>query len=187
MICCVLPSSSFVTSYNSIQDTIPHTHLISIVRTHFNVSGNVLPWFKSYLESHTFRVRVGNDSSDPRPLNVGVPQGSVLGPVLFNCIMSLLPLVLDGIGISSHLYADDTQFWVSFDDDPDAINNEATARRRICKAFFLISSFMEKKQLKLNVRKTMFIPFSRRRDASLYTPLRLDEDIVIPLRLSCVI
>ena len=118
--------------------------------------------------------------SDPQPPNVGVPQGSVLGPVLFNCIMSLLPPVLKGIGISSHLYADDTQFWVSFDDDPDAINNEATARRRICKAFFLISSFMEKKQLKLNVRKTMFIPFSRRRDASLYTPQRLDEDIVIP-------
>ena len=161
-------------------DTISHTHLISLLRTHFNVGGNVLKWFKSYLESRTFRVRVGNDLSDPRPLNVGVPQGSVLGPVLFNCIMSLLPPVLKGIGISSHLYADDTQFWVSFDDDPDAINNEATARRRICKAFSLISSFMKKNQLKLNASKTMFIPFSRRRDASLYPPLRLDEDTVIP-------
>ena len=120
-------------------DTISHTHLIPILRTHFNVGENVLKWFKSYLESRTFCVRVGNDLSDPRFLNDGVPQGSVLGPVRFNCIMSLLPPILKLIGNSSHLYADNTQFWVNFDDEPGAINNEATAQRRICKAILSLA------------------------------------------------
>ena len=104
--------------------------------------------------------------SDPQPLNVGVPQRNNLGAVLFNPQGGILGAVLKGIGISSHLNADDTKFWVSFDDDPDAINNEATARRKICKAFSLISSFMKENQLKPNANKTMFIPFSRRHDAA---------------------
>ena len=104
--------------------------------------------------------------SDPQPPNVGVPQGGILGAVLFNCMMSLLPTVLKGIDISSHLNAGHTKFWASFDDDPDAINNEASARRKICKAFSLISSFMKENQLKPNANKTMFIPFSRRHDAA---------------------
>ena len=160
-------------------DTLSHANLISILKSQFNVGGTVLRWFQSYLESRTFQVRVENDLSDSYPLNVRVPQGSVLGPVLFNCLMSLLPPILKSIGIPCHLYADDTQFWVSFNDDEDSINNEETARRRVQRAFSLISSFMGKNQLKLNPKKTMFIPFSRRRDPTTYNPLRLDDETII--------
>ena len=54
-------------------------------------------------------VRVGSSLSDLKPVNYGVPQGSILGQVLFNCIMAELPSLLSDIGILSHQYADDTQ------------------------------------------------------------------------------
>ena len=66
-----------------------------------------------------------------------------------------------------------------FHDDADSINNEETARCRVQQAFSFISSFMNKNQLKLNPKKTMFIPFSRRRDPTTYSPLRLDDETIM--------
>ena len=58
--------------------------------------------------------------------DVGVPQCSVLGPILLNCVMASLPSQIDNIGVKCHMYADDTLFWVSFGES-ESINNEKTA------------------------------------------------------------
>ena len=75
-----------------------------------------------------------------------------------------------------HTYADDTQFWVSFDEAGE-FNNEATARWRISQAFGIISKFMLENHLKLNPKKTQFIPFSRKTDAIDFAPLALSREI----------
>ena len=103
----------------------------------FHIGPNVLNLISSYLTNRLTRVRVGTSLSAPKSCPYGVPQGSILGPVFFNCIMSELPSTLKDIGISSHLYADDTQFWVSFKS-----GDESIARCRVSRAFKIISRFM---------------------------------------------
>lgn len=89
--------------------------------------------------------------------DVGVPQGSVLGPISCNCVMSALPKWLARMGIQSHRYADETQFLVSFREN-EHINNKKSARRCIKQTY----SVMKPSHLKLNAAKTQFIPFSRK-------------------------
>ena len=159
-------------------DTISHEHLLSLLSSRFGVSGTVLSWLQSYLSGRSYRVKINNELSAPVASTVGVPQGSVLGPILFNCVMSVLPKLLRDFGVGCHTYADDTQFWVSFDEAGD-FNNEATARWRISQAFGIISKFMLENHLKLNPKKTQFIPFSRKTDAIDFAPLALSSDVSI--------
>ena len=64
-------------------DTIDHDILLSRLETSFGISGSVHAWFKSYLSNRTNRVKVGDNYSETTVLEFGVPQGSVLGPILF--------------------------------------------------------------------------------------------------------
>ena len=92
--------------------------------------------------------------------------------------MASLPKLLNSIGIKSHMYADETQFWVSLGDN-DELNNEGTARRRIVQAFSIISNFMKSSNPKLNPSKTQFIPFSRKTNPSSFSPLQLDDQVYV--------
>ena len=63
-------------------DTIDHDILIKRL-TYLGFSKNYIAWFKSYITNKSFIVNVENDYSDPGQLLCGVPQGSILGPLLF--------------------------------------------------------------------------------------------------------
>ena len=155
-------------------DTISHKHLLHVLENRFHIGPNVLNLISSYLTNRFTRVRVGTSLSAPKLCPYGVPQGSILGPVFFNCIMSELPSTLKDIGISSHLYADDTQFWVSFKS-----GDESIARRRVSHAFKIISRFMSCNSLKLNASKTQFLPIGRSIVHSDVAPLALDDNTLI--------
>ena len=65
-------------------DTIDHSILLNRLEKSFGISGLALAWFSSYLTDRTQCVQVGDLKSKPSPLLYGVPQGFVLGPVLFS-------------------------------------------------------------------------------------------------------
>ena len=64
-------------------DTISHQHLIDLLASKFKIGGTVLSWIRSYLIDRSHRVKIGGDLSEPICSYVGVPQGSVLVPILF--------------------------------------------------------------------------------------------------------
>uniref|UniRef100_A0A8C6PV72 Reverse transcriptase domain-containing protein n=1 Tax=Nothobranchius furzeri TaxID=105023 RepID=A0A8C6PV72_NOTFU len=96
-------------------DTVDHHLLLERLRDWVGLSGTALEWFSSYLSERSFSVVVSKFRSSTTSLTHGVPQGSVLGPLLF--LLYLLPLqqILSSFkGISYHLYADDIQLYISF-------------------------------------------------------------------------
>ena len=64
-------------------DTIDHDKLLHLLESSFGIGGTVLSWFNSYLKDRTQTVQIGSALSKDQNLSFGVPQGSVLGPILF--------------------------------------------------------------------------------------------------------
>ena len=75
----------------------------------FGVHSTAFAWFKSYLYDRLQKVSVSNVQSDPVKLSCGVPQGSVLGPVLFTLYTTPLASIINRHNLNHHFYADDTQ------------------------------------------------------------------------------
>ena len=95
-------------------DTIDHTIILRRLGNWFGVSGKALDWFKSYLTGRSQRIKLGNCLSSRSDLSFGVPQGSVLGPLLFTLYTTPLSRLVSGHAIPHHLYADDSQMYVFF-------------------------------------------------------------------------
>lgn len=92
-------------------DSVPHKSIINSAVTH-GIQGAPLNFIKSFLEGRKFTVKVGNTEGPETPNGIGVPQGAVLSPTLFNLVMADLPPRLAQIqGLSFTIYADDVTIW----------------------------------------------------------------------------
>ena len=133
-------------------DTIDHTILLSRLGNWFRVSGKALDWFKSYLTGRSRRIRLGNCLSSRSDLSFGVPQGSFLGPLLFTLYTTPLSSLISGHTIPHHLYADDSQLYVSF-----SLGNSAAALNGLQLCLASVQSWTSTSKLKLNPDKTEFL------------------------------
>ena len=116
-------------------------------------STSVLNWFTSYLSSRTAVTSINNSTSTPKPVTVGVPQGSILGPLLFLIYINDLPDCLNNC--KSILYADDTLLYYSAKSvkDLQAIINDDLQS---------LSHWLNDSLLTLNYDKTKFMIFTNR-------------------------
>ena len=103
-------------------DTIDHDILLTRLNSVFGFSGTALSLLTSYLSKRTQHVSIDNQSSHSLPLVTGIPQGSVLGPLLFSIYTSPISYLFINSPVSFHLYADDTQLYISFSSSDSLIN-----------------------------------------------------------------
>ncbi len=110
---------------SAVFDTLDHFILLERLERYVGVSGVALSWFHSYLEGRTFTLQIGNNGSSAAPVSYGVPQGSILGQLLFSLYMIPLGSIFNKFGISYHSYADDTRLYLGFKAGDNAAENSS--------------------------------------------------------------
>jgi hypothetical protein len=158
-------------------DTLDHHILLSRLQTTFGVTGCALKWFSSYLSSRFQRVAVGPHLSEPLPLKYGVPQGSVLGPVLFTLYTQPISQTITDHALKHHKYADDTQL---NDSAPPPEMPAVIQSMELC--ISAVKAWMTCTKLKLNGDKTEVLLSGSKRSLALLgdTLLSIDSSPIKP-------
>ena len=161
-------------------DTIDHDILIDRMQREFGITGSAKNWFNSYLRDRSNRVCVLGDYSENHPLNYGVPQGSVAGPPIFTAYAQPVANIIRRFQVAYHIYADDTQLYISF--NPKSEEDTAAARSRLTNCIAEIRSWMLANKLKLNDSKTelFLIASTRHANAVSHLDLKIGGSVISP-------
>ena len=150
-------------------DTLDHSSIIELLSVWYGISGTAVNWVRSYLSNRVQRVKLLDK-------HYGVPQGSVLGPLLFTLYTTPLSSVISRQDICHHLYADDTQIYVS----PSKTDPEMSLSL-VQQCLQDVSDWMISSKIKLNPDKTEFIIIvtkAQRDKFKKYLPTKLlDQDV----------
>ena len=129
-------------------DSVAHNELL-VKLWSFGITGNLWKWFRAYLSGRSQRVRLNHCMSDPLPVLSGVPQGSILGPLLFLIFVNDIPSAVRQSSI--YLYADDTKCLMNVCSSADC--------RLLQNDIFHLSSWSKKWNLYFNGNKCVLLRF----------------------------
>lgn len=128
-------------------DRVPHIELIRKLKN-FGINSTIVAWIKSYLKNRTQYVEINNAKSGILGVSSGVPQGSVLGPVLFLCYINDIAETVSS-GVKVRLFADDCLLYSHITSKEDQIT--------LSSALTSIHDWCSKWKMKINHNKTSFI------------------------------
>ena len=151
-------------------DTVNHDILLQKLKIH-GVDATELSWFRSYLSDRYQCTTINGSLSDPKILKCGVPQGSILGPLLFILYINDLPDAISKCNVM--LYADDTALYYSHRDF-------AEIERILNFELLNISQWFQTNKLTLNASKTKFMLFgspSKLKNPN-YLEIKIDDEII---------
>ena len=133
-------------------DTIDHDNLLHQLSERLGIRDRAQAWFSSYLSDRTQSVSIDGVSSPATTLKYGVPQGSVLGPLLYTIYTLRLGNILEDAGIQYHMFADDTQLYLTFNAKSQSALEMTVNKLQCCVES--VKRWMYANKLKLNEEKT---------------------------------
>lgn len=134
-------------------DTVDQPKLLEILQKELGITDTAYKWFESFLRFRTQKVKIENDYSSEDILQYGVPQGSVLGPVLFNIYIRSFYTQVKSTGFDVEGFADDHQLRRTF----TPLFQVTSLGEEIQKCFKTIGKWMNKYFLRLNPDKTKIL------------------------------
>lgn len=139
-------------------DTIDHHLLLTRLRTYLNFTETVLQWFSSYILDRFQQVTISDSTSSPRCLEYGVPQGSILDPLLFTLYLAPLQDVILTHDLNCMFYAVDSQIYIAIKDPDHSVDSVAIFQACVNNVF----AWHTQNMLKNNPGKTDILHFTSR-------------------------
>ena len=136
-------------------DMVDHSKLLHRLESVFGITSTALDLIQSYLTCRSQRVVICNTKSEPISLTFGVPQGSVLGPILFTLYTCPLGEICKSHSVTYHLYVDDKQLYLSL--HPSSMSSHVTCLEHLEACVAEIRQWMSVNMFKLNDDKTEFL------------------------------
>jgi hypothetical protein len=146
-------SGHFWYHFAKASDSVDHEILLAKLKT-YGISGNLYNWFSNYLRGRTQRVIVDGVASEWSTVTSGVPQGSILGPMLFLLFINDLPDAIPPT-TSTGLYADDTKLYKAITSNEDCAHLQTALSRA--------EDWSNKANINFNSSKCKVLTISRRR------------------------
>ena len=147
-------------------DTIDHSILLSRLDNWFGIRNSALRWLTSYLTNRSQRIKVEGHLSSESGLLYGVPQGSVLGPLLFSLYTTPLSNIISIFSVPHHFFAYYSKLYLCF-----SKNDSVTALHNLQSCLNSVQSWMKANKLKLNPEKTEFLLIGHDRQRRKYLDL----------------
>ena len=154
-------------------------HRLLLKLKQIGFSGNILAFVKNFLSNRKITTKVGNSYSSLHSTNMGIPQGSILSPILFNLLLHDLPSTLHNDNIEIAQYADDLALWMKVTIRKKTYIREIKYYEKLYQINIdKLSEYMKNNGLEFSSEKTNLILFSNCQVPKVLPKIRLDSTVL---------